>query len=162
MRAGVEALPGQYFDVVLDGSGIIERPMESYDRQQMSNVSFLIGSNRDEWYMYHDPDMAWKDIDQRLDDIAPEYAAVLKSKVNGETDIRRAFVRLKSAHDMHCPVRYVASNINAVGGNSWVYYFTRQRPGPEMKNSAPTTARKSVMCLTPMKNGSRPTRWMIG
>jgi len=134
VRAGVEALPGHYFDVVVDDLTFNLMPLESFSRQQMSNVNFLIGSNRDEWYMYYDPAMTWDDVDQWLEQRTPAQASILKLKVAGETDVRRAFDRLTAAHDTHCPVRHIAASINAVGGNAWVYYFTRQRPGDAMKN----------------------------
>lgn len=134
VRAGAEALPGHYFDVVTDQLTMTDRPLESFDRDAMSNVNFLIGSNRDEWYMYNDPAMTWDDVDRWLQKRVPNQSGVLKSKVANETDVRRAFDRLTAADDMHCPVRYIASTVNAVGGNAWVYYFTRQRPGEAMKS----------------------------
>ncbi len=133
VEAGARALQGHYFDVVLDGLVMKELPLESYSREEMSKVSFLIGSNRDEWYMYVDTEAGWPDVDKWLQANAPAYAKILRSKVSDETDVRRAFDRLWASHDTHCPARYIATGVNAVGGNAWVYYFTRQRPEPEMK-----------------------------
>jgi para-nitrobenzyl esterase len=134
LRAGAGAEPGRYYDVVLDGLTMKSRPLETFDQEETARIRFLVGSNRDEWYMYIDPGITQADIDTWLEETAPQYAQVLRSKVAGETDLRRAFDRLTASHQMHCNVRYIAENVNAVGGHAWVYYFTRQRPGPEMKN----------------------------
>jgi para-nitrobenzyl esterase len=133
VRAGVQALPGHYFDVVLDKQTMVEHPLETFDRQETARISFLIGTNRDEWYMYYDPDTGWEDVDKWLQQTAPGHAAVLKSKVADEADPRRAMDRLVASSNMHCNARYIAASVNAVGGNAWVYSFTRQRPGPEME-----------------------------
>ena len=130
LAAADRALPGHYYDVVADGKTIIEAPLESLSREQQSNIDFLLGTNRDEWYMYIAEETDWDDIDRWLAEIAPNDAAVLRAQVADETDPRRALDRLRTAYEMSCAVRRVAARITATGGRAWVYYFTRQRPGP--------------------------------
>jgi para-nitrobenzyl esterase len=133
IEAAAEALEGHGYDAVIDGLTMKEMPLESFDREQMSRVKLMIGTNRDEWYMYLDPGAGQGEIDGWLDRNAPRYATVLRSKVAGEQDARRALDRLITAKRMNCPARHVAAHVNALGGEAWVYYFTRQRPGAEMK-----------------------------
>ncbi len=104
--------------------------MESLSREQRSRIDFLIGTNRDEWYMYLAEDTNDEDIDRWLAEHAPDNAEALRAQVANETDPRRALDRLRTARNMVCPASRVAARINAIGGRAWVYYFTRQRAGP--------------------------------
>ncbi|MEE8528005.1 MAG: carboxylesterase family protein, partial [Gammaproteobacteria bacterium] len=124
------ALPGHYYDVIADDRTVIEAPLESLNRKQQSKIDFLFGTNRDEWYMYLADNTDEEDIDRWLAEHAPESAAVLRAQVANEPDPRRALDRLRTARETLCPARRVAARITATGGRAWVYYFTRQRPGP--------------------------------
>jgi para-nitrobenzyl esterase len=130
IAAADTALPGHYFDVVTDDKTLVEAPLESLDRQQQSKISFLIGTNRDEWYMYLDEDTAREDIGNWLAEHAPGYATELQEQVADEADPRRALDKIRTARNMRCPARRVAARINATGGRAWIYHFTRQRAGP--------------------------------
>ena len=124
------ALPGHYYDIIADDRTVIEAPLESLKREQQSNIDFLLGTNRDEWYMYLADNTDEEDIDRWLAEHVPESAAVLRAQVANEPDPRRALDRLRTARETLCPARRVAARITATGGRAWVYYFTRQRPGP--------------------------------
>ena len=130
LAAADEALPGHYYDVVKDDRSVVNTPLESLNREQRSKIDFLIGTNRDEWYMYIAEDTDWQDVDRWLENAAPSRASVLKAQVENETDPRRALDRLRTARDTLCEVRIVAARVTATGGRAWVYYFTRQRAGP--------------------------------
>jgi para-nitrobenzyl esterase len=116
LQAAEAALPGHYYDVVIDARTLIEAPLQSLNREQRSRIDFLIGTNRDEWYMYMAEDTDDADIDRWLKENAPENTTALD--------------RLRTARDMRCPARRVAARINATGGRARIYYFTRQRAGP--------------------------------
>ena len=62
--------------------------------------------------------------DQHIPSLGGEDALAL---VEWETDPRRAMDRLITAEAMLCPSQNVAANRTASGGNSWMYWFTRQR-----------------------------------
>ena len=49
----------------------------------------------------------------------------------GESDARRALDRAVTAWNMVCPSLYLASALAGQGGRSWVYWFTRVRPGAQ-------------------------------
>ena len=130
LLAAEAALPGHYYDVVLDNQSARLAPLESLEREQQKAIDFLLGTNRDEWYMYIDEDTDEQDVDDWLAKVAPESAVVLKAQVANETDPRRALDRLRTAYEMLCESRRVAARVTAVGGRAWVYNFTRQRAGP--------------------------------
>jgi len=123
------ALPGHYYDVIADDRTVFEAPLESLKREQQSKIDFLLGTNRDEWYMYLADDTGEEDIVRWLAENAPGSTAVLRAQVANEADPRRALDRLRTAREVLCPARRVAARITATGGRAWVYYFTRQRPG---------------------------------
>jgi len=130
MAAADQALPGHYFDVVSDDRTLKLAPLESLNVEQQSSIDFMIGSNRDEWLMYLPDGTAEEDLDRWLAENATENAAVLRAQVRNEADPRRALDKLRTAKEMLCPARRVAARVTATGGRAWVYYFTRQRPGP--------------------------------
>jgi para-nitrobenzyl esterase len=130
LAAADEALPGHYYDVVKDDKTLVEAPLESLNREQRSKIDFLIGTNRDEWYMYTADDADEKDIERWLAENAPDHATALRAQVADEKDSRRALDRLRTAWSMRCPARRVAARVNATGGRARIYYFTRQRAGP--------------------------------
>jgi para-nitrobenzyl esterase len=130
VRASYEALPGHYFDIVDDGLTFKERPLESFGNEAVSTVDILIGHNADEGYMYFDENMSWDDVHTWIKKNAPGSTRILASLVEQETDPRRAMDRLRMAKNTMCPSHYMAARISAAGGRGWVYYFSRQRPGP--------------------------------
>ena len=123
-------LPGHYFDAVLDGLTFKLRPIEALDQAKGARIDVLIGTNADEWYMYLDEDSTRKDLERWVEENAPDHAEALLAEVEDETNVRGAIARLRTANDYLCPSRYFASKVNELGGRGWVYYFTRQRPGP--------------------------------
>jgi para-nitrobenzyl esterase len=129
-RAMNEALPGHYYDVVEDGLTMVRRPLDSYDSAAIAQVDLLVGTNKNEWSIYLDEASTWEDVDAWLQDNAPAGAAILRMLVADEADPRVALDRLETAHQMMCPARYMSARISAAGGRAWVYYFSRQRPGP--------------------------------
>ena len=129
LAAADKALPGHYYDVVKDDRTISLAPLESLNREQTSRIDFLLGTNRDEWYMYIPEDADEETIDRWLAENAPESTSVLRAQVASEPDPRRRLDRLSTAFEMLCPARRVAARITATGGRAWVYYFTRRRPG---------------------------------
>jgi len=122
-------LQGHYFDAVIDGLTMIERPMESLLRAETASVDVLIGTNADEWYMYIDQGTSRADLIKWVNANAPEHADALLAEIEEENDIRRAMDRLGTAKNTLCPSRYLAARVTELGGRGWVYLFSRQRPG---------------------------------
>ncbi len=130
LAAAEVALPGHYYDVVRDDRTVLLAPLESLDWERQTRIDFMLGTNRDEWYMYLPEDTEQGDVDEWLANVAPESATVLRAQIANEPDPRRALDRLRTARDTLREVRRVAARVSATGGRAWVYYFTRQRAGP--------------------------------
>jgi len=130
LKAATSELKGYYFDAVIDDLTFKLRPIESLNRADANSMDILIGTNADEFYMYIDENSTREDLEQWVVQNEPENAQALLAKVSEERNIRRALDRLRTARRMLCPARYFAAKANELGGRGWVYYFTRQRPGP--------------------------------
>jgi para-nitrobenzyl esterase len=130
LAAAEKELAGHYFEAVIDGLTMRTQPIELLNRADVAKVDILIGTNADESYMYVDENATHSDLVKWINATAPEQVEVLLAEVRGETDARRAIAHLQTASDFLCPSRYFASRVSELGGRSWVYYFTRQRPGP--------------------------------
>ena len=130
LAASEEILPGHYFEVVIDNETFLESPLETLRREKNISIDLLIGTNKDEWYMYYPDDLDWDDVELWLEDNVPDAAEVLLVQVADETNPRRALDRLETARSMLCPNRQAAARITAAGGRVWFYRFSRQRRGP--------------------------------
>ncbi len=130
LAAAEAELAGHYFDVVIDELTLRLTPLASLHDKTEFAVEVLIGTNADEWYMYVDESADRADLEHSITQIAPQNSASLLALVEQETDVRRAMDRIMTASDTLCPSRYLASTVTSLGGRGWVYYFSRQRPGP--------------------------------
>jgi para-nitrobenzyl esterase len=129
--AAAEAVQsGAYYDVVKDAVTFLRTPMEALDSSRVGQLELVIGTNADEWLMYLDETTRGSDVDHWLFQNAPKIAPVLREMVETEGDARKALDRLETARNMVCPSRYLAERVTAAGGRAWVYWFSRQRPGP--------------------------------
>jgi len=129
LDAGSSELKGHRFAAAVDGLTMIRQPIEALPDTQSGNLEILIGTNADEWYLYLDPATGQQDVISWINDEAPEFAGSLQSEVAAETDPRKALDRLMTARDSLCPSRDAAAAISAQGGQAYVYYFKRVRPG---------------------------------
>lgn len=128
--AAARALPqGHYFDAVIDGRTLLRQPLDALGELDLSGIELLAGTNRDEWLMYVDADASARELQAWVGEAAPRHREALLAAVAGD-DPRRALDRLRTARRMLCPSRFLARRVNAAGGSAWLYWFTRQRPGP--------------------------------
>jgi para-nitrobenzyl esterase len=119
-----EAIGDYYFAPVFDPA---ELPATSAPRP----VPLLIGSNRDEWYMYLPPDTdtAWREAIDRHAAQGPERVADF---LLVRTDDRKYAANLvMSAAEFLCPSVDIADANAAAGAPTYFYYFTREREGAE-------------------------------
>ncbi len=130
LAAYMSELPGHYFDAVIDGLTMKHSPFETISAIKKSELDVLIGTNADEWFMYIDKNAGPTDLEKLIEQESPEHAAILLAELKPVTDVRRAIDRVRTAADTLCPSRYLAARATQTGGRGWVYYFSRQRPGP--------------------------------
>ena len=129
VKAADTSLKGRYFSPVLDGLTLVQQPLDALASGRGRKLDLLIGTNADEWYMYIDPTIGSEEVNLWIADTAPAYAGSLLAEIDEEPDPRKAMDRLRTARDTLCPSRYVAGAISRQGGQGFVYYFTRRRPG---------------------------------
>ena len=140
LTAYMTELKGHYFDAVIDELTMKQSPLENLRQVADTKLDVLIGTNADEWYMYIDKETDLADLKNTIEQLLPEQpgpgqagqeqVATLMTKVSHLTDARRAADKIKTAQNMLCPSRYLAAKITGLGGRGFVYYFSRQRPGP--------------------------------
>jgi para-nitrobenzyl esterase len=130
LLAASMAIPDHYFDAVIDGLTMKMSPVESFRKMSRTNVDILIGTNADEWYMYIDENVGRSDLENVARQRSPDHADKLLMEVADYDNVRRSIDHLQTAGDTLCPSRYLAGRVSESGGRAWVYYFTRQRPGP--------------------------------
>jgi len=130
LTAYMTGLPGHYFNAVIDNLTIKLSPLETLRQIDDTKLDVLVGTNADEWYMYIDKDTGRADLEKTIEQLAPEQVPTLMEKVSHLTDARRAADKIDTAQNMLCPSRYLAASITELGGRGFVYYFSRQRPGP--------------------------------
>ncbi len=95
-------------------------------------VRLLIGSNRDEWRMYLPDDLA-KAYRDGLSTYGGNNAAAVDTYLTRRfADLATRTDRLISAAEFLCPSLRLAGNAAAAGNTSYLYQFTRVRPGPNM------------------------------
>ena len=124
-----ELFPDHYFDPVVDGSSLTMSVGEALKTKQFESVDLLIGSNADEWLMYLEDTATLDDyLGEEFPD-QPKKVAALRDVLSGEPDDLRALDRLITAKNFLCPSLALAKFVDEAGGQTWFYYFARQREG---------------------------------
>ncbi len=130
LTASMTVMPDHYFNAVIDNLTMKLSPLESLRRGDDKQLDVLIGTNADEWYMYIDKNASQADLEKTIKQKAPKQASAIMAEVSQLTNVRRAIDHIQTADNMLCPSRYLAARVSELGGQGWVYYFSRQRPGP--------------------------------
>lgn len=120
---------GHYFSAVIDGKSVSRHPQVVLNQLEASGIDLIAGTNADEWYMYLDRETTHNDVENWIAENAPDNRQALLNHIAAEQDPRRALDHLRTASRMLCPSRDLAARVNETGGQAWVYYFDRQRPG---------------------------------
>jgi len=129
LKAAGQLPSGHYFSAVIDGVTVPRHPLAALGQVQAAGVELITGTNADEWYMYLNQETSRKDLENWISENAPEHRAALVEFTADEQDARRALDTMRTARRMMCPSRFLAQTINNTGGQAWVYYFDRRRPG---------------------------------
>lgn len=119
-----------YHDAVVDGQTLKALPLDLAKSADFSGVDIILGTNADEWLMYTSQERTQQDVDDWIARNASGQREMLLNELPANLDARHKLDRLDTAHDMLCPSRFLAAQVNKSGGRAWVYYFSRQRTGP--------------------------------
>jgi para-nitrobenzyl esterase len=125
-RAAKGALDGQDWDPVVDGISLRESPAADYRRRGIA-YDLLVGSNRNEWYMYVDGDATR--LAKDLETMPAGARTALGALAAEAADVRHGWDRFQTFAEMACPSYLMAASAARAGRKSWVYRFSRVRPG---------------------------------
>ena len=130
----LEAAAGVYADerpnVVLDGRTLTLPVRAALDHDPLADFDLLIGTNADEWRMYLDPATSEQDVSARIHSQGGMAVTAIAEALDDSPNAVNRMDRLVTAERFVCPSLELASRVVASGGNAWVYYFDRVRPGP--------------------------------
>jgi len=129
-----EYFSSYYHSPAVDGQLIEIATWKDIQQSSLDNVKLIIGSNADEYYANIPESVTNQDILATTQNLYKNQSNKAYEAVKDEQDSRNALDRLYTAEGMLCPSQYLADKINADGGESWVYYFSRIRDGDAAKH----------------------------
>lgn len=91
-------------------------------------VDLLVGTNRDEWYMYVDENAAA--LAAAVEAMPPAARPAVRALADTEPTIRHGHDRAVTFVNMVCPAYLMAQASRRSGARTFVYRFARIRPGP--------------------------------
>jgi len=114
----------------IDGELIPKNLTQLLDEGSFNNVDLMIGSNKNEDYMYVDESVTESDINRLIENYYPEHQEKLLSLLDLE-DPRLAMDHLTTNQVTLCPSVFIARSLAKNGNNVYQYHFTRMREGSE-------------------------------
>ena len=114
----------------IDGALIPNNLTKLFDEGSFNNVDLMIGSNKNEDYMYIDESVTEKDINRLIENYYPEHQDKILSWLDLE-DPRLAMDRLTTNQLTLCPSVFIARSMAKSGNKVYQYHFTRMREGSE-------------------------------
>jgi para-nitrobenzyl esterase len=114
----------------IDGELIPNNVAQLLEEGSFNNVDLMIGSNKNEDYMYIDEAITENDIHELIENYYPEHQDQLLSLLDLE-DPRLAMDHLTTNQQTLCPSIFIARSLAKNGNNVYQYHFTRMREGSE-------------------------------
>ena len=114
----------------IDGALIPDNLTNLFEEGSFNNVDLMIGSNKNEDYMYIDESVTEKDINRLIENYYPEHRDKILSWLDLE-DPRLAMDHLTTNQVTLCPSVFIARSLSKNGNNVYQYHFTRMREGSE-------------------------------
>ena len=115
---------------IIDGALIPNNLTNLFEEGSFNNVDLMIGSNKNEDYMYIDESVTEKDINRLIENYYPEHRDKMLSLLDLE-DPRLAMDHLTTNQVTLCPSVFIARSLSKNGNNVYQYHFTRMREGSE-------------------------------
>ncbi len=114
----------------IDGELIPNNLTQLLDQGSFNNVDLMIGSNKNEDYMYINEAVTENNINRLIESYYPEHQDKLLSLLDLE-DPRLAMDHLTTNQRTLCPSVFIARSLAKNGNNVYQYHFTRMREGSE-------------------------------
>jgi len=127
LAAANSALKDHDWGPAVDGVVVVS-PVSAQEPLRVTPVDLLIGTNRDEWYMYVDDDPAARDA--AIDAMPADSRPALRTLADSEVSVRKGHDRAVTFANMVCAGYLMAGAVRHAGGRAFVYRFDRVRPGP--------------------------------
>jgi para-nitrobenzyl esterase len=127
LAAANSALKDHDWGPAVDGV-VVPAPVGAQELVRVTPMDLLIGTNRDESYMYVGDDSAARDA--AIDAMPAASRPALRALADAETSVRKGHDRAVTFANMVCPGYLMAGAVQLAGGRAWVYRFDRVRPGP--------------------------------
>jgi para-nitrobenzyl esterase len=127
LAAAHEALKDADLGPAVDGRSVTG-PIGAQFMSHPVAVDLLVGTNRDEWYMYVDDTAA--SLSSEVDSFPAAARPALRELAATEPTIRQGHDRAVTFANMVCSGYVMAAAARRAGAHAWVYRFTRVRTGP--------------------------------
>jgi len=114
----------------IDGALIPNNLTKLFEKGSFNNVDLMIGSNKNEDYMYIDESVTESDINRLIESYYPEHQEKLLSLLDLE-DPRLAMDHLTTNQVTLCPSVFIARSLSKNENKVYQYHFTRMRDGSE-------------------------------
>jgi para-nitrobenzyl esterase len=121
---------GHPFRPNIDGELIPDNLVKLFEEGSFNNVDLMIGSNKNEDYMYINGAISENNISELIDQYYPQNKKILLSLLDLE-DPRLAMDHLTTNQVTLCPSVFIARSLAKNGNNVYQYHFTRMREGSE-------------------------------
>jgi len=127
LAAANSALKEHDWGPAVDGA-LVPAPVGAQHLPSVTPVDLLVGTNQDEWFMYVDEGAAA--LEAGIEAFPAAARPALRQLAAAEPTPRLGHDRAVTFANMVCPGYRMADAVRRAGGKSWVYRFTRVRPGP--------------------------------
>jgi len=114
----------------IDGELLPNNLTQLFEEGSFNNVDLMIGSNKNEEYMYVDETVTENDINRLIESYYPEQKDKLISLLD-LADPRLGMDHLTTNQETLCPSVFIARSLAKNGNNVYQYHFTRMREGSE-------------------------------
>ena len=121
---------GYPFHPIIDGNLIEKQILNIYSRGNLNKVDLIIGSNKNEEYLYIDKEMSLEDLIKQIKERNPDKADKIISLLD-LSDIPLASDRVGTNQLTACPSIFIARQMTKSGNKVYQYLFSKQRTKSE-------------------------------
>ena len=117
---------GYPFHPIIDGNLIQKEILNIYSSENLNKVDLIIGSNKNEEYLYIDKELSIEDLIKQITESYPGKVERIMSLLD-LSDIPLASDRLRTNQLTACPSIFIARQMTKSGNKVYQYLFSKQR-----------------------------------
>jgi len=121
---------GYPFHPIIDGNLIQKEILNIYASENLNKVDLIIGSNKNEEYLYIDKELSIEDLIKQITERHPDKVDKIMSLLD-LSDIPLASDRLGTNQLTACPSSFIARQMTKSGNKVYQYLFSKQRVNSE-------------------------------